>query len=185
MAKEKTTKKLIAESFLELLSSKSVDKITVAEIVRGCGMTSPTFYNHFKDKYALIVWIYTTSANDIMGNLGKNGYTWGDMLLDYMRYFEKNRGFMINALKHASGRKEFLSLFEELGIENMERELRRRMNPGQEIPPLLRDLTKFYCYGSCRFIYSWLIEGVPSTPEEAAYICNEALPLSLRTYLLD
>ncbi|MCR4647188.1 MAG: TetR family transcriptional regulator [Oscillospiraceae bacterium] len=57
--KRKTTEELLAGSFLELAQTKRIDKITITEITNNCGMSQPTFYNHFKDKYDLIVWIYT------------------------------------------------------------------------------------------------------------------------------
>jgi AcrR family transcriptional regulator len=49
----KTTKEILAESFLELAETKRIDKITITEITDNCGMSQPTFYNHFKDKYDL------------------------------------------------------------------------------------------------------------------------------------
>ena len=49
----KTTEELLADSFLELAQTKRIDKITITEITNNCGMSQPTFYNHFKDKYDL------------------------------------------------------------------------------------------------------------------------------------
>lgn len=46
--KRKTTEELLAESFLELAQTKRIDKITIIEITNNCGMSQPTFYNHFK-----------------------------------------------------------------------------------------------------------------------------------------
>ena len=54
--KRKTTKEILAESFRELAESKSIDKITVQEIVNNCDYSTATFYRHFKDKYDLIAW---------------------------------------------------------------------------------------------------------------------------------
>ena len=52
------TKKVIIDSFKELASKKNVSDITVKEITDKCGLKRQTFYNHFKDKYDLIKWIY-------------------------------------------------------------------------------------------------------------------------------
>ena len=54
--KRKTTKEILSESFQELAAEMRIDKITITEITSNCGMSQPTFYNHFKDKYDLIVW---------------------------------------------------------------------------------------------------------------------------------
>lgn len=47
----------MGESVRELAAQRSLDKITVKEIAQNCGVTSATFYNHFKDKYDLIAWV--------------------------------------------------------------------------------------------------------------------------------
>ena len=90
-SKTDRTKEAIAESFRNLLSQKPASKIRVSEIVDGCGMTAPTFYNHFKDKHALTVWMYVNDGTRIMDNIGNGDYRWKDTLLDGMRYFLENR----------------------------------------------------------------------------------------------
>ena len=52
------TKKFIIDSFKELASKKNVSDIKVKEITDKCGLKRQTLYNHFKDKYDLIKWIY-------------------------------------------------------------------------------------------------------------------------------
>lgn len=48
-----TTKQTIQASFRSLLFSKSLDKITVRDIVEDCGLTRNTFYYHYEDIYDL------------------------------------------------------------------------------------------------------------------------------------
>lgn len=48
------TKKAIMESFLRLAGKKSLDKITVRDIVDECGINRNTFYYHFQDIYAVM-----------------------------------------------------------------------------------------------------------------------------------
>jgi AcrR family transcriptional regulator len=43
------TKIVISETLFELLESKSIDKITVKDIVEVCNVTRQTFYYHFQD----------------------------------------------------------------------------------------------------------------------------------------
>ena len=51
------TKRLIANSFKELLLQNSFDKITIKMITDHANVIRPTFYNHFHDKYELVEWI--------------------------------------------------------------------------------------------------------------------------------
>lgn len=48
-----TSKEQIQGSFRRLLFAKSLDKITVRDIVEDCGLTRNTFYYHYEDIYDL------------------------------------------------------------------------------------------------------------------------------------
>ena len=49
-------KAVIAEAFLKLSRQKSVDKITVKDLVEACGISRQTFYYHFQDILEVIQW---------------------------------------------------------------------------------------------------------------------------------
>ena len=51
------TKKAIVESFLKLLNQKPLDKISVKDLVDDCGINRNTFYYHFEDMHALLVFV--------------------------------------------------------------------------------------------------------------------------------
>ena len=59
--KRKTAKEMLAESFRELAEKKTVDKITVQDIIENCGYSKTTVYRSFKDKYDLMAWDYIRS----------------------------------------------------------------------------------------------------------------------------
>lgn len=158
------TKEALAESFRNLLAHKPVSKITIAEIVEGCGMTVPTFYNHFSDKYALIAWIYVSDGARIMGKVGKDGYRWKDTLLDGIIYFSENRDFVLKALAHVSGRTQFLTLMEDTNIALLQTEIRKKLRPGEDIPEDIAEMSRIYCMGTCRYVYNWLVDGTVIPP---------------------
>lgn len=49
-------KRLIAETLLETLKKKRLEKITVKELVDACGISRQTFYYHFKDVLDVVEW---------------------------------------------------------------------------------------------------------------------------------
>lgn len=51
------TKRLIANSFKELMLQMPFEKITIKMITDHASVIRPTFYNHFHDKYELVEWI--------------------------------------------------------------------------------------------------------------------------------
>ncbi len=52
------TRKLLADGLKELLKKKTLDKITVKELVAICGVNRQTFYYNFQDIYELLEWIF-------------------------------------------------------------------------------------------------------------------------------
>lgn len=47
------TETMIENRFMTLLENKALNKITVTEIIRDCGISRGTFYLHYQDVYAL------------------------------------------------------------------------------------------------------------------------------------
>ena len=60
------TKDAIKKSFLKLLNSKPIDKITVKEIVEDCGINRNSFYYHFADIPSLMEEIFTDQAAEFV-----------------------------------------------------------------------------------------------------------------------
>lgn len=69
-ASEKMKYKL-AEAMKELLDHYPVEKITVTQIVDQCGVTRPTFYRHFKDKYDLVNWHFDKLVQKSFQEMGE------------------------------------------------------------------------------------------------------------------
>lgn len=60
------TKKAIKDSFLELLKAKSLDKITVKDLVESCEINRNTFYYYYKDIYDLLEDVFQEETKKIM-----------------------------------------------------------------------------------------------------------------------
>lgn len=60
------TKNAISNAFLELSSKKSIDKITVKDIVGVCGITRQTFYYHFQDIMDVIEWSLQQKMEELL-----------------------------------------------------------------------------------------------------------------------
>ena len=55
-------KRQICTVLKELMTQKPLNRITVAEIMRGCGMARQHFYYHFDDVYDAVRWIFEEEA---------------------------------------------------------------------------------------------------------------------------
>lgn len=50
----RNTKKALADSLKDLLRTRPLSKVTIADITEGCGINRMTFYYHFRDIYDLV-----------------------------------------------------------------------------------------------------------------------------------
>ena len=72
---QKDTKNLIYETFIELLTNKSFDKITVRDIVEGCGINRNTFYYYYCDIYDLLEEVFKKELN-VLTEAHRDGASW-------------------------------------------------------------------------------------------------------------
>lgn len=92
------TKKALAKSLLTLLEKKTLDKITVKDIVDLCEVNRQTFYYHFQDVYSLLDWIFITEAENVISEY-KSLETWQQAFLAVLEYLQQNKAFIINTYR--------------------------------------------------------------------------------------
>ena len=182
MQRRRTTKELIADSFLELSAKKNVDKITVKEIAKNCELTAQTFYNHFRDKYALIAWIYSTQLEKIMGKIGADGYQWKDALKDTINFFVVNKDFLTNLILNTSGQDSFINYVAKFNVKI----LSEHIKSSQKIETLSSATEisiQVYCYGTVCTICEFLIKPQNISTENFSRCLEESLPQNLKDFL--
>ena len=156
MADRASTKKLIEQSFIELSNMKNVDKITIRDIVEHCGLTKTTFYNHFQDKYDLIVQIYAEPVKNIVNRFDAN-YGLREAIADVLNYSADNRRFIINALKNTSGQNSFLYHVSKIHFTLLRDFVRSKIGAAR-LPLRTEILLKLYAFGTVQLICEWLIK---------------------------
>lgn len=180
----KTTKEIIADSFMELAETKAINRISIIDIVENCSLTKPTFYRYFKDKYDLISWIYVREAESYVDKIGQNGYLWRDTILEGLRFYENNRKFMVNALKHTNGRDSFINQINEADITFITEQIGKKMEV-KAVPEDLIRMVRIYCYGTGQFLCDWLLDPKPIPVEKVAEVMENSIPGPLRPFLCE
>lgn len=97
MADSALTKRVLADALKELMQKKPLAKISVGDITAHCGINRQTFYYHFKDKYDLVAWIYSTETLEFMSSFSDRAH-WADGICELCLYMQANKKFYINAL---------------------------------------------------------------------------------------
>lgn len=92
------TKKLLADGLKELLKKKTLDKITVKELVATCGVNRQTFYYNFQDIYELLEWIFIEEGEQLKKET-EGLKDWHDRLHVVIEQIssEENRRLILNA----------------------------------------------------------------------------------------
>ena len=181
--KRKTPKEILAASFQELAATKSIDKITIQEIVENCGYSPATFYRHFKDKYDLIAWEHARSVAEIVDQVGEDDYPWKQTLYDGARLYFENKDYLTNLLQHTSGHDSFMRYMTEINCAVLEKYI-LSVNGSQELTHEEMMVVKMYCHGIIGLACEWILGQIDTTIEEIAEVYEQSVPEPLRKYLL-
>lgn len=122
------TKQKFATSLKKFMTSKSLNKITVTDIIKECGVNRKTFYYHFEDIYDLLKWILEQEAIEVVKQFDLT-VDYKEAILFVINYVENNSHILVCAYD-ALGRQEmrrffyqdFISII-EIFIDNVEKEM--------------------------------------------------------------
>ena len=177
-----TTKDLLAESLKELAQSKAVDKITIKELTKNCGLTPPTFYNHFRDKYDLMAWIYNRKLEESLENFGR-GDTFEDVICKWMEIVLEDEKFYLNLLKNAVGQNSFRYTANDYAIDLLSDWIKTQHNLS-ELPPNIFFCLRFYMRAVSEFVNDYFLDKWECSPQDMAKFFVEAMPEPLKPFLL-
>ena len=182
MIQKPSTKALLAASWKELAKSKPADKITIKEITQNCGMTSPTFYNHFHDKYELMAWIYNEKVEEAMGRLGKT-LSYEDVVYKCIEPLLEDEEFYQNLLKNAVGQNAFRYTTNDHAIRLTSDWIKKHHNMS-ELPIEIQFYLRFYLRAMSETINDWFLGKCSYSPQDLTKLLIGAMPDKLKPLLL-
>lgn len=106
-----SSKRALAEALKRLMAKQPLEKITVGDVCKTCGMSRKGFYYHFRDKYDLVNWIFY--AEFVVGLYEKPEENVWVFYENICAYFHENRSFYINAFA-IQGQNSFSDYFCEV-----------------------------------------------------------------------
>lgn len=178
LKKDDNTKQMLAQSIMELMLHKSIDNITVSSIVNPIGLTRQTFYNHFKDKYDLVDWIYRNEAVDFITLLGP-GHTWIEAVIAKENIIKNNPVFYKKAYRQSY----FINSFTDITTRLYKDAVKKNAPEG-----LTKELdfeVDFFVSACVKKTAEWVEGGCKESPEEIAVNFLECIPNRIRQYLLN
>lgn len=153
------TKEMLAESLMKLLARRTLDKITIQDIVDDCGYNRQTFYYHFHDIYDLIDWIFAAQTQELIEKCRACGSldVGAEAVIAYMR---ENRRLILNILRSVNGEKLLDNLYrsaQSIVLSALEN------HPGvQELSAEYRELVaEAFKYALAGLLIDWMRAGIP------------------------
>ncbi len=181
MIQKKTTRELLGESIRELAMQRPLDKITIKEIAENCGVTSATFYNHFRDKFDLIAWILNRETEAVYLAYAEGKATWEETIVSMVDILYADRAFCRNAFANTSGQNSFVLSTHSHSIDLLTEIVRSKA--GDDFSEDLAFFVEFYLRGTSITVMEWIMGGCIIPPAQLSKYFLQAMPEALKPYL--
>ena len=153
------TRGAIIDSFWTLLNEKSLDKITVKDVIELAEINRNTFYYHFEDLYALLDTVFREEAERYRSNIDENG-TFYEEYIRAASVFMDNRNAIIHV--YNSKGKEVLNKYMKDASDDLVSRFVRQKAKGTDLPDEGSSyITRFYSYAIVGITMEWVENGMP------------------------
>ncbi|MBU3105618.1 dihydroxyacetone kinase transcriptional activator DhaS [Clostridium gasigenes] len=185
MSESLITKKAIAEALKETCKIKNIEKISISDITKSCGLNRQTFYYHFQDKYELLNWIYYNELFiKVIEDISFDN--WSDRIYELLEIMKENKSFYINTIKNSDEYfKDYLFNITSVIFKDAIEKLDEKSKLSEEAKGFI---SEFYSFGICGVVLSWVKSGMnESTKSVSRHLKQLALnteKLGYERYLL-
>jgi Transcriptional regulator len=173
---------ILGDALLTLARTEPVDRITVKQIVEESGLSLQTFYNHFRDKEDLIVWLHRRGCERVISKLEGDRYSFRDLTLDSIRFFAENANYLRSSLGGG-----IVNPYAEISAETAYTFLADficRRGGMDELPEEIGFYLHMYVY-ACLYIFAeWSLKSWKLPEERLAEYLEQGMPEKLKPFLL-
>lgn len=158
------TKQAICASYMKLLKERSLDQISVKDIVEDCGVNRKTFYYYFQDIYALTDELLKSELERVKSTLPANA-GWKDAQKALVRYMLANKTAILHVYRSMDYERIEQTAFDIAmnSLPQMIRQYEESANIKDEDVLLISQICSSAIAG---FIARWVRDGMKNDPEE-------------------
>ena len=180
MPRSNQTKRLLAQSLMDLMTTTPLEKISVNDIVDHAGVGRNTFYYHFEDKYDLVNWYFQSGVTQFL--VERSAYaSWNALLEAVEDYLLENKVFYCNALAYTGQNSLQEYVFEYLC--SIFRQRAKEMMP-TATPDQCLNVGRFYAGALMGVLIPWALGGMKTrimrSPQWVDLLLPEKLVKDLR-----
>ena len=166
------TKRLFADTLVEMMRSEPLEKIRVKAICERCGAERQSFYYHFRDKYDLVAWIFMQDYTAALDKAG--GIPGEEQLAAVLRAIWNKQAFYRKAFSDRSQNAIGRYIFDYFVA--MDTEAVKRIRGGQEPDAETLYAIKSHNFASLGHTIEWLDGRENYSPEEFAHLQFAFMP---------
>ena len=163
-------KNIIASALLELCETKSLEALTVKQILEKSGVSRQTFYNHFIDKNDLIQYVYKEKIIPDFHDNNMN-ISFYDSLVIAFENMKKYHHFMKQAclMEGQNCLKDYIfNHCKEFDLKG-----HQELYGDEPMPESLRFATEYHATASSSMTLSWILSDMPVSCEEISKMITE------------
>ncbi|MFA9462772.1 MAG: TetR-like C-terminal domain-containing protein [Velocimicrobium sp.] len=177
------TENALADSLKKLMKLYPINHIHIQMITDDCGVTRHTFYNHFKDIYDLLGWIY---EHEIVENLENycNYKSWSRGILLVLEYTMENKLICLNTYR-SLGRDHLEAFLYQVFYHVFDGVITDISNIIAVDASFQEELSDFYANALMGVFISWLKRGMKEEPQLIAARIEKIMKGQLITLLED
>lgn len=163
---QKDTKKMISDTFVELLEKKPFDKITIKDIVETCGINRNTFYYYYSDIYDLLEEIFKREMTDII-KTHQGGGSWLAAFMKVAEVAYSHKKIINNICSSRSY--DYFENYMYKSCKYIVVDFVQAMASGMNVPDEdIEFIASFYEYALFGMISEWFRTGMREVPEHLA-----------------
>lgn len=163
-------KNIITSALLELCETKSLEALTVKQILEKSGVSRQTFYNHFIDKNDLIQYVYKEKIIPDFHDNNMN-ISFYDSLVIAFENMKKYHHFMKQAclMEGQNCLKDYI--FNH--CKEFDLKWHQELYGDEPMPESLRFATEYHATASSSMTLSWILSDMPVSCEEISKMITE------------
>lgn len=173
----KYTKTRIMNAFIYLLNEKSMDHLTVKDVIETAEVNRNTFYYHFEDIYDLLHQVLLKKLDDF-SNATERYDTFYEEYVRSARFFLENKKAMSH-IYHSKDRELLEMYMEKVTAIFVERFVREAAVSYEISEEGIAYLTEFYSYAIVGNTIHWIQEGMPPYRERHLYLVSKSFEDSI------
>ena len=172
------TKNAIMQIFIQQLEHKSLDKITIKDIIEEAGINRNTFYYHFKDIYDLIDRIF---AEELEKNLSEETEesTFYEEYRKGASIFLEHRKAIIH-MEHSKSRDVVYHYIEKITNTCVEKFVRKEAKGSNLSEEGIKFITYFYSSAINANTIRWVQEGMPGYREHFLKLVSSSFDTTIQ-----